>query len=790
MSGTLPPPPVTSSRNAGNPNRVEDVFQTDKTNIPSTNNVAQNVVNEDLPQLLDSRRGSHVTNVPPFDVDDFTSWKDWFLVYLDGLEPYLFEILENGPYVPKSSASTSENILIKLQKHYEGPSDIRDTKIIALRLKFNDFKALEGEKVKAIYTRLNFLLNELENKDVKIPQAEVNATFVNSLPKKMANDSDVEEDTKSSSEFLVDLNVEFHDITLLENQKRFYKRSRRVGLARKPMDKSNETCFAWVTMVKAFMAITEDEHDMGKTNARFNQWVEITMKKRKNLLSMFNSFKQELSSCKSELTDLKNTKAHNISLQNNITRLILDNESLKDEVSDLKMVEEEPLPPKILGAEPIDTSNDVIPLADVIQTSTVSDKTKQIAEKESSLKAQSSVATSSRKALKILKPCITCKYCGFYDHHSDECEYCMDVTYVAALLMNPLTDYLKRFVWYLDSGCSRHMTEIKQYLHKYSKELGPKVEFGDNINQLCDANFKVLFTKTLGTIFNQNNEVVLIAPRRIDVYVIDMSSYNEESNTCFFAKVSNNVNWMWHKRLSHLNFRNINTLSKQNLVAGLPSHTFSKEKPCSACEKGKHHRASFKIKILFFINKCLHLLMDLFGPLKLQTISQYTLVIVDKYSRKMENHNEVRVKELRSDNRTKFRNHKVEEFCNKKGISQNFSSPCAPEQNLVAERRYKTLIEAARTIKQEMEETYHVTFNEAAEVITQTNTEGDEINFNGNRSFPDDEFLVPRNPSQSITNDDFLPYVLAFDPFSTNNIIIPNTIISSTLNINSSDESS
>ncbi|GKF79462.1 hypothetical protein Tco_0235030, partial [Tanacetum coccineum] len=110
--------PVTSSRNAGNPNRVEDVFQTDNTNNTGTNNVAPNVVNEDLPQLLDSRGGSHVTNVPPFDVDDFTSWKDRFLVYLDGLEPYLLEILENGPYVPKSPASTSENILIKPQKQW------------------------------------------------------------------------------------------------------------------------------------------------------------------------------------------------------------------------------------------------------------------------------------------------------------------------------------------------------------------------------------------------------------------------------------------------------------------------------------------------------------------------------------------------------------------------------------------------------------------------------------------------------------------------------------------------
>ncbi|GJR30031.1 hypothetical protein Tco_1106263 [Tanacetum coccineum] len=113
-----------------------------------------------------------------------------------------------------------------------------------------------------------------------------------------------------------------------------------------------------------------------------------------------------------------------------------------------------------------------------------------------------------------------------------------------------MQDYLKRFVWYLDSGCSRHMTGVKQYLCKYSKESDPKVVFGNNssvdiegyglvncngitfkkvayvnglkhnlinISQLCDVNFKVLFTKTQDTIFNQNNEVMLIAPRRRDV---------------------------------------------------------------------------------------------------------------------------------------------------------------------------------------------------------------------------------------------------------------------------------
>ncbi|GKE00935.1 hypothetical protein Tco_1388918 [Tanacetum coccineum] len=85
---------------------------------------------------------------------------------------------------------------------HEGPSDTRDTKIAALRLKFNAFKSLEGE-----------------------------------------NDSDVEEDQRTSNEFMADMNVEYHERALFANQKRFYKRSGRVGSARKPIDKTKETCF-------------------------------------------------------------------------------------------------------------------------------------------------------------------------------------------------------------------------------------------------------------------------------------------------------------------------------------------------------------------------------------------------------------------------------------------------------------------------------------------------------------------------------------------------------------------
>ncbi|GJY82789.1 retrovirus-related pol polyprotein from transposon TNT 1-94 [Tanacetum coccineum] len=100
--------------------------------------------------------------------------------------------------------------------------------------------------------------------------------------------------------------------------------------------------------------------------------------------------------------------------------------------------------------------------------------------------------------------------------------------------------------------------------------------------------------------------------------------------------------------------------------------------------------------------------------------TKYTLVIVDEYSRYtwvhflrkksqapeiimsfiriVENQNDVKVKQIRTDNGTEFINHELVSFCNEKGISQNFSSPYTPEQNGIAERKNRTLIEAARTM--------------------------------------------------------------------------------------------
>ncbi|GKA77207.1 retrovirus-related pol polyprotein from transposon TNT 1-94 [Tanacetum coccineum] len=187
---------------------------------------------------------------------------------------------------------------------------------------------------------------------------------------------------------------------------------------------------------------------------------------------------------------------------------------------------------------------------------------------------------------------------------------------------------IRKPIWYLDSGCSRHMTSVKSYMHKYVEQPGPKVVFGDDSTCTtegygsikCNGIVFTKFDEKRGTIFNSNKEIVMIAPRVRDVYVLDMTSSAQES--CFFAKASENLNWLWHKRLAHLNFKTINKLVKQNLVIGLPSLVYSKDKPCSSCEKGKHHRASFKTKQTSSIKKCLHLLhIDLFGPVTPRSIN-------------------------------------------------------------------------------------------------------------------------------------------------------------------------
>ncbi|GKA57097.1 putative ribonuclease H-like domain-containing protein [Tanacetum coccineum] len=251
-----------------------------------------------------------------------------------------------------------------------------------------------------------------------------------------------------------------------------------------------------------------------------------------------------------------------------------------------------------------------------------------------------------------------------------------------------------------------------------------------SVLQMCDKQNKVLFTDTdclmLSPEFKlpDENQVLLRVPRQNNMYSFNLKNIVPSGGlACLIAKATVDESNQWHRRLGHVNFKNLNKLVKGNLVRGLPSKIFQNDHTCVACQKGKQHKASCKAKIVSFISQPLQLLhMDLFGPTSVRSINHktYCLVITDDFSRfswvfflrtkdetsgilkdfirQIENQLNKKVKTIRCDNGTEFKNRDMIEFCGSKGIKREYSNARTPQQNGVAERKNRTLIEAARTM--------------------------------------------------------------------------------------------
>nr|GFB12359.1 hypothetical protein [Tanacetum cinerariifolium] len=90
------------------------------------------------------------------------------------------------------------------------------------------------------------------------------------------------------------------------------------------------------------------------------------------------------------------------------------------------------------------------------------------------------------------------------------------------------------------------------------------------------------------------NHVLLRVPRENNMYNVDLNNVVPSGDlTCLFAKAILDESNLWHKRLSHINFKTMNQLVKGNIVRGLPSKVFENNHTCVACKKGKQHRASW-----------------------------------------------------------------------------------------------------------------------------------------------------------------------------------------------------
>ncbi|GJU82197.1 putative ribonuclease H-like domain-containing protein [Tanacetum coccineum] len=229
---------------------------------------------------------------------------------------------------------------------------------------------------------------------------------------------------------------------------------------------------------------------------------------------------------------------------------------------------------------------------------------------------------------------------------------------------------------FVDSGCSRHMTGNIAHLSDFKDFDGGYVTFGGgayggritgtgtiktgnldfddvyfvkelkfnlfSVSQMCDKKNYVLFTDSECLVLSPNfklpdeNQILLKIPRQDNMYSFDMKNIvPKDSLTCLVAKATSEESMLWHRRLGHINFKNINKLVKENLVRDLPLKRFENDQTCVACLKGKQHRASCKTKAFNPITKPLFMLMDLFGPTFVSSLmhKKYCLVVTDDYSR-------------------------------------------------------------------------------------------------------------------------------------------------------------
>nr|GEV62987.1 retrovirus-related Pol polyprotein from transposon TNT 1-94 [Tanacetum cinerariifolium] len=240
------------------------------------------------------------------------------------------------------------------------------------------------------------------------------------------------------------------------------------------------------------------------------------------------------------------------------------------------------------------------------------------------------------------------------------------------------------------------------------------------VGQFCDADLEVAFRKSTRYIRDLKGNDLLTDSRDTDLYSITLQDTSTPNPICLMAKATSSQAWLWHRRLSHLNFDTINLISKYDIVTGLSKLKFVKDHLCSSCELGKAKCKSFKTKTIPSLKRRLQILhMDLYGLVRIKRFNgkKYVLVIVDDYSRYTWTHflrskdktpkvlNDflklvqrglhAQVRTVRTEKGTKFLNKTLHAYFAQEGIKHQTSTARTPEQNDVVKRRNPTLVEAA-----------------------------------------------------------------------------------------------
>ncbi|GKE66580.1 retrovirus-related pol polyprotein from transposon TNT 1-94, partial [Tanacetum coccineum] len=219
----------------------------------------------------------------------------------------------------------------------------------------------------------------------------------------------------------------------------------------------------------------------------------------------------------------------------------------------------------------------------------------------------------------------------------------------------------------VDSGCSKHMTRNLKLLSNFVEKFLGTVKFGNDqiapilgyrdlvqgkvtikrvyyveglnhnlfsVGQFCDADLEVAFWKSTCYIRDLKGNDLLTGSHGTYLYSITLQDTSTPNPICLMAKASSSQAWLWHRRLSHLNFDTINLLLKYDIVTGLPKLKFIKDHLCSSCELGKAKHKSFKAKTTSSSKRWLQILhMDLCGPMRVESINGKKYVTPRKWQK-------------------------------------------------------------------------------------------------------------------------------------------------------------
>nr|GEU37069.1 integrase, catalytic region, zinc finger, CCHC-type, peptidase aspartic, catalytic [Tanacetum cinerariifolium] len=192
---------------------------------------------------------------------------------------------------------------------------------------------------------------------------------------------------------------------------------------------------------------------------------------------------------------------------------------------------------------------------------------------------------------------------------------CHDNLNVKTVNVNFVCATCEIVLFIVDFGCSKHMTgNLKLLINFVEKFLGtvkfrndqiaPILGYGDlvqgavmikwvyyveglnhnlfSVDQFCDADLEVAFQKSTCYIRDLKGNDLLTSSHGTDLYSITLQDTNSPDPICLMAKATSSQAWLWHRRLSHLNFDTINLLSKNDIVVGLPKLKFVKDHICSS----------------------------------------------------------------------------------------------------------------------------------------------------------------------------------------------------------------